>query len=166
MPGVLAGTEPAGSLETAAEMKIALASDHAGFALKQRLAEVLREDGHEVEDLGTDSPDSVDYPLFARPAAGRVADGAAERGVIVCGSGVGVCIVANKVPGVRAVNAHDPEEAEMARRHNDANVVTLSGARRSPEEAAAIVRAFLATSFDGGRHERRVHQIEPTLEPA
>jgi len=144
-------------------MKIALAADHAGFELKQRLAAVLEGDGHDVVDLGTDSADSVDYPLYARPAAELVGGGEAERGVIVCGSGVGVSIVANKVAGVRAVNAHDAQEAEMSRRHNDANVVTLSGARRSPEEAGAIVRAFLATPFDGGRHERRVNQIETRL---
>jgi ribose 5-phosphate isomerase B len=141
-------------------MKIALAADHAGFELKQRLAEVLQKDGHDVVDLGTDSGASVDYPRYARPAAQLVAGGGAERGVIVCGSGVGVSIVANKVAGVRAVNAHDPQEAEMSRRHNDANVVTLSAARRTPEEAGDIIRAFLATPFDGGRHERRVNQIE------
>lgn len=140
-------------------MRIALASDHAGFALKSELAAQLAAAGHDVVDLGAESADSVDYPLYAEPAARLVAHGEAERGVLVCGSGVGVAIVANKVAGVRAVNAHDPAEAEMARRHNDANVVTLSGARLAPDAAGAIVAAFLSTGFEGGRHERRVGQI-------
>jgi ribose 5-phosphate isomerase B len=140
-------------------MKIAIASDHAGFALKSHLAGALAGQGHEVVDLGPDGSDSVDYPQYAQPAAALVGAGDAERGVIVCGSGNGVAIVANKVHGVRAVNAHDAEEAEMCRRHNDANVVTLSGARLSPAEADAIVATFLATDFDGGRHARRVNQI-------
>lgn len=140
-------------------MRIALASDHAGFALKDHLAAVLVAAGHEVVDLGTDSTESVDYPHFAEPAARAVANGEADRGVLVCGSGNGVAIVANKLPGVRAVNAHDVEEAEMCRRHNDANVVTLSGQRLTPERADAIVATFLGTDFDGGRHARRVDQI-------
>lgn len=140
-------------------MRIALASDHAGFPLKDHLAASLAAAGHEVLDLGTDSSESVDYPQFAAPAARAVADGEADKGVIVCGSGNGVAIVANKVAGVRAVNAHDPDEAEMARRHNDANVVTLSGARLDPGAADAIVATFLQTDFDGGRHARRVDQI-------
>jgi ribose 5-phosphate isomerase B len=140
-------------------MRIALAADHAGFELKSHVASLLEREGHEVVDLGTDSHDSVDYPLFAAPAARLVGRGEVDRGVLVCGSGVGVSIVANKVPGVRAVNAHDPQEAEMARRHNDANVVALSGARLAPEAADAIVTTFLRTDFDGGRHERRVNQI-------
>ena len=140
-------------------MRIALASDHAGFTLKDHLAASLAAAGHEVLDIGTDSGESVDYPQFATPAAQLVANGAADAGVLVCGSGNGVAIVANKVPGIRAVNAHDADEAEMARRHNDANVVTLSGARLSPEQADAIVATFLATDFDGGRHARRVDQI-------
>lgn len=140
-------------------MRIALASDHAGFPLKDHLATSLAAAGHEVIDLGTDSAESVDYPRFAEPAARAVADGEADKGVLVCGSGNGVAIVANKVAGVRAVNAHDRDEAEMARRHNDANVVTLSGARLDPAMADAIVATFLTTEFDGGRHARRVDQI-------
>lgn len=140
-------------------MRIALASDHAGFPLKDHLAASLAAAGHDVLDLGTDSAESVDYPRYAEPAARAVADGRAEKGVIVCGSGNGVAIVANKVAGVRAVNAHDPDEAEMARRHNDANVVTLSGARLVPAAAEQIVTTFLQTDFDGGRHARRVDQI-------
>ncbi len=140
-------------------MRIALASDHAGFALKDHLATALAAAGHEVADLGADGSDSVDYPRYAEPAARAVADGEADRGVLVCGSGNGVAIVANKVAGVRAVNAHDADEAEMARRHNDANVVTLAGARLDAATADAIVATFLATDFDGGRHARRVDQI-------
>jgi len=140
-------------------MRIALASDHAGFALKDHLADSLAAAGHDVLDLGTDSTESVDYPRYAEPAAHAVAAGDADRGVLVCGSGNGVAIVANKVPGIRAVNAHDVEEAAMARRHNDANVVTLSGARLDPGTADAIVATFLQTDFDGGRHARRVEQI-------
>jgi ribose 5-phosphate isomerase B len=140
-------------------MRIAVASDHAGFELKQELVALLTAAGHVVVDLGTDSEASTDYPLYAEPAARMVAAGDAERGVLVCGSGVGVSIVANKVDGIRAVNAHDPGEAAMSRRHNDANVVTLSGARLTVQQAEAIVSAFLATGFDGGRHERRVGLI-------
>jgi ribose 5-phosphate isomerase B len=146
-------------------MRLAIASDHAGFQLKSALVAQLAADGHELTDLGTDSGEAVDYPLYAAPAARLVAGGAAERGVLVCGSGNGVAIAANKVPGVRAVNAHDAAEAELARRHNDANVVTLSGARLDAAAAGEIVRTFLATDFEGGRHERRVNQIS-ALEPA
>jgi len=140
-------------------MRIALASDHAGFPLKDHLAASLVAAGHDVLDLGTDSAESVDYPQYAELAARAVANGDADRGVLVCGSGNGVAIVANKVHGVRAVNAHDVDEAEMCRRHNDANVVTLSGARLQPDTADAIVQTFLTTEFDGGRHARRVDQI-------
>jgi ribose 5-phosphate isomerase B len=147
-------------------MRIALASDHAGFALKDHLATALAVAGHDVLDVGTDGPDSVDYPHYAASVARLVADGEAGRGVLVCGSGNGVAIVANKVPGVRAVNAHDRDEAEMARRHNDANVVTLSGARLNADAADAIVATFLSTDFDGGRHARRVDQITAMETPA
>jgi ribose 5-phosphate isomerase B len=140
-------------------MRIAIGSDHAGFALKQKVAPMLESAGHEVLDVGTDSEESTDYPRYASAAARMVADGEAERAVLVCGSGVGVSIVANKVEGVRAVNAHDPEEAEMSRRHNDANVLALAGRRIGGEDAHAIVERFLATEFEGGRHERRVGQI-------
>ena len=141
-------------------MKIAVGADHAGFHLKEHVKAALAAAGHDVVDVGTDSPGSVDYPAYAAEAAQLVAAGDAERGVIACGSGVGVSIVANKIGGIRAVNAHDPSEAEMSRRHNDANVVTLSGARLSPAAADAIVRAFLRTEFEGGRHARRVGQID------
>jgi ribose 5-phosphate isomerase B len=140
-------------------MRIAIASDHAGFELKEHVKAQLAAAGHDVVDVGPETDDSVDYPTFAKPAARLVADGDAERGVLVCGSGVGVSIVANKIDGVRAVNAHDPYEAEMSRRHNDANVLTLAGGRLSEEDAAPIVGRFLETDFDGGRHARRVAKI-------
>ena len=140
-------------------MRVAVGSDHAGFGLKSKVVPMLEAEGHEVVDVGAASEESTDYPLYAERAAQLVASGEAERGVIVCGSGVGVSIAANKVSGVRAVNAHDPDEAEMSRRHNDANVLTLSGRRLEESDAAGIVRRFLATDFEGGRHQRRVDQI-------
>src|SRR3954469_846717 len=141
-------------------MRIAIGSDHAGFHLKEHVKDELSAAGHDVTDVGTASAESVDYPAFAARAARLVAGGDVERAVLACGSGVGVAIVANKVRGIRAVNAHDASEAEMARRHNDANVVTLSGARLAPDTASAIVDRFLRTTFEGGRHARRVGQIE------
>ncbi len=140
-------------------MKVAVASDHAGYQLKEHVRSSLENSGFDVVDLGTDSAESVDYPGFAKRAAELVASGEADRGVLVCGSGVGVAIVANKIDGVRAVNAHDADEAEMSRRHNNANVVTLSGARLESPKADDIVERFLNTEFEGGRHERRVGQI-------
>lgn len=140
-------------------MRIAVGSDHAGFALKEQVRAELEGAGHEVVDVGTHSADSVDYPGFAADAARLVAAGDADRAVLACGSGNGVAIVANKVAGIRAVNAHDVHEAEMARRHNDINVVTLSGAALAPQEANAIVETFLSTAAEGGRHARRVGQI-------
>jgi ribose 5-phosphate isomerase B len=140
-------------------VRIAVGSDHAGFALKESVRAALAAGGHAVVDVGTHSPDSVDYPGFAADAARLVAAGEADRAVLACGSGNGVAIVANKVAGIRAVNAHDAGEAEMARRHNDINVVTLSGAALGADEANAIVAAFLDTAAEGGRHARRVGQI-------
>jgi len=141
-------------------MRIAIGSDHAGYHLKEHLKARLEAAGHEVVDVGTRSPESVDYPRFAQEVSDLVAAGDAERGVLACGSGVGVAIVANKVAGIRAVNAHDAAEAALARRHNDANVVTLSGIRLAPSEADGIVAEFLRTAFEGGRHARRVGQID------
>ncbi len=142
-------------------MRVAIGSDHAGYELKEAVAPMLREAGHDVIDVGTDggAEKSVDYPVYAYRAAHLVADGDADRAVIVCGSGVGVSIAANKVEGVRAVNGHDPEEAEMSRRHNDANVLTLAGRRLAPVDAEPIVATFLNTDFEAGRHERRVAEI-------
>lgn len=140
-------------------MRIAVGSDHAGFALKEHVRAKLAAAGHEVIDVGTTSGESVDYPGFAAKASRLVTGGEAARAVLACGSGNGVAIAANKIDGIRAVNAHDPHEAEMARRHNDINVLTLSGSRLSPEQADPIVEMFLATEAEGGRHARRVGQI-------
>lgn len=136
-----------------------MGADHAGFALKESVKGRLEAAGHVVTDVGTHSAESTDYPPFAAEAASLVAGGGADRGVIVCGSGNGVAIVANKIRGIRAVNAHDVAEAEMARRHNDINVLTLSGQRLNGETAAPIVDEFLKEEFEGGRHERRVNEI-------
>ena len=140
-------------------MRIAAGFDHAGYPLRETVLAALEQAGHDVVDCGTDSEESVDYPIHAARAAALVAEGDADLAVLVCGSGTGVAIVANKVPGVRAVNARDPEDAEMARRHNDANVLALAGRKLGPEEAQAIMDAFLAAEFEGGRHGRRVDQI-------
>jgi len=140
-------------------MRIAMGADHAGYVLKEAVKGLLEAAGHEVTDVGTHSADSVDYPPFAAEAASLVAGGGADRGVIVCGSGNGVAIVANKIHGIRAVNAHDVAEAEMARRHNDINVLTLSGQRLTIEDASPIVEEFLKEGFEGGRHGRRLGEI-------
>src|SRR5437868_1246767 len=131
-------------------MKIALASDHAGYAEKERLKPLLEEMGIEFEDLGAVSEESVDYPDYARKVGERVASGEAEQGLLVCGSGTGMAIAANKVQGVRAAVAWNEEIARLARRHNDANVLSL-GARTTPqEEIQRIVRAWFSTNFEGG----------------
>jgi len=142
-------------------MRIALAADHAGFEVKQRLLELLRADGHAVQDLGTGGPESVDYPDFACAVARRVAAGDVDRGVLVCGTGIGMSIAANKVPGVRAAKCNDTFEASLCRAHNDANVLCL-GARVVDEGVMAeMVRIFLGQPFEGGRHARRVSKLEP-----
>ncbi|HEY0077096.1 MAG TPA: ribose 5-phosphate isomerase B [Pyrinomonadaceae bacterium] len=140
-------------------MKIALASDHAGFAEKERLKPLLGEMGVEVEDLGTVSEESVDYPDYARMVGEKVARGEAEQGILVCGSGTGMAIAANKVPGVRAAVAWSEETARLARQHNDANVLALGARTTPPEQFPSIVRAWLGTRFDGGRHAARVAKI-------
>jgi ribose 5-phosphate isomerase B len=140
-------------------MRIAAGFDHAGYPLKRAIVAALEEAGHEVVDCGTDSEESVDYPVHAAEAAGLVSAGGVDLAVLACGSGTGVSIVANKLQGVRAVNAHDPEDAEMARRHNDANVLALAGRRLSGDQARAIIHSFLSAQFEGGRHQRRVDQI-------
>jgi ribose 5-phosphate isomerase B len=140
-------------------MRVAIGFDHAGYPLKQSLVSLLESQGHEVIDCGTDSEESVDYPVHAARAARLVSDGDADRAVIACGTGAGVSIVANKFAGVRALNARDAEDSEMGRRHNDANVLTLAGRRLTDGEARLIVEKFLETEFEGGRHQRRVDQI-------
>lgn len=140
-------------------MKIAIGADHAGFELKDRLVEMLRGEGHEVEDFGTSSSESTDYPDYAALVARAVSGGSAAAGLLVCGSGVGMAIAANKVPGVRAANCPDAECARLARGHNDANVLALASRRLSDREAEEITRTFLASDFEGGRHARRVDKI-------
>jgi ribose 5-phosphate isomerase B len=141
-------------------MKIALASDHAGYAEKERLKPLLQDLGLEVNDFGTSSEESVDYPDYARKVANEVAQGRADQGVLVCGSGTGMAITANKVPGIRAAVAWSEETARLAREHNDANVLAI-GARTTPaEQIPGIVRAWFGAAFDGGRHGGRVSKIE------
>ncbi len=140
-------------------MRIVVASDHAALALKARVVEWLRARGHEAVDLGPDSPGSVDYPDYALRAAEEVAAGRAEAGVLICGTGIGMSLAANKVPGIRAAVATDTFMARMARAHNDANILCL-GARVVGEGLAEdIVEAWLGASFEGGRHARRVEKI-------
>src|SRR5687768_11881605 len=140
-------------------MKIAIASDHAGFAEKEKLKPLLRDLGLEFEDLGTVSEDSVDYPDYARKVAEQVAHGAVEQGLLVCGSGTGMAITANKVPGVRAAVAWSEETARLARQHNDANVLAIGARTTPPEDIPKIVRAWFSTAFEGGRHADRVAKI-------
>ena len=140
-------------------MRIAIASDHAGFEQKQALVEFLAGLGHEVSDLGPDTADRVDYPDFAVKVAHAVAGGQADRGVLVCGTGIGMALAADKVAGVRAANIVSPEFADLCRRHNDANVITLSGRFVSLEENERILKVFLASEFEGGRHAQRVAKI-------
>ncbi len=140
-------------------MQIALASDHAGFAYKERLRQLLQEAGHQVQDHGAYSEESSDYPDFAVSAAQAVARGEADYGILICGTGIGVSIVANKIAGVRAANCCTEEMARLSRQHNDANVLTV-GARLLPfEQVWRIVEVFLTTPFEGGRHARRVEKI-------
>ena len=140
-------------------MKVSIASDHAGFEEKELLKPYLVELGHEVIDRGPDSDDRVDYPDFAELVAKDVACGEADRGVLVCGTGIGMAIAANKVDGIRAANVTSPEFAALSREHNDANIVTVSGRFVTDETNRAIVKAFLETAFGGDRHEGRVAKI-------
>ena len=141
-------------------MKIAIASDHAGFAEKERLKPLLTDLGLQFEDLGTVSEASVDYPDYARKVAEEVAGGRVDQGVLVCGSGTGMAITANKVPGVRAAVAWSEETARLARQHNDANVLAIGARTTPPEQIPAIVRAWFSSDFEGGRHAERVAKIE------
>ena len=141
-------------------MKIALASDHAGFEAKEKLKIFLNELGHEVMDFGTDSTDSVDYPDYALPVAQAVADGKFERGILICGSGIGMAIVANKIPGIRAALCHSQSIAQVSRSHNDANILCLSGWMLKQDEISEIIQVWLKTSFSGGRHMRRIKKIK------
>ena len=140
-------------------MNIAIGADHAGFALKQEIAEALRAAGHTVADKGTDSTASTDYPDYAEAVARAVASGAVERGILVCATGVGMSIAANKIHGVRAALAVNPEEVQLTRQHNDANVLALGAKYTGAADANQFVKLFLETPFEGGRHQRRVDKI-------
>ena len=140
-------------------MKIAVAADHGGLNLKNEIKNYLNVNGYETVDFGTDSTESCDYPDFALPAAEAVASGKCDRGIIICSTGIGVSIVANKVPGVRCAHCHDSYCAEFTRRHNDANVLAMGEKVVGAGYALEIVDIFLKTAFEGGRHQRRVEKI-------
>jgi ribose 5-phosphate isomerase B len=138
---------------------IILGADHAGFALKEKIKELLEGRGLAVTDAGTFGPASADYPDFGAEVATRVAAGEFPAGILICFSGVGMAIVANRFPGVRAALALDEETAQASRRHNDSNILVLAGGKTTPEAAARIVEAWLSTPFEGGRHARRLAKI-------
>lgn len=139
--------------------RIGIGSDHAGFAMKEVVKRALIDQGFDVQDFGTDSEGSVDYPDFAHPLAAAVNEGDLPRGILVCGSGQGVCMVANKHPKVRAALVWNAEVAALTRQHNDANVLCLPGRMIAEDVTLAAVKAFLETDFEGGRHQRRVGKI-------
>ena len=141
-------------------MKISIASDHGGFALKQEIAEYLRQQGHEVLDCGCHSTESCDYPDFGAAAAKAVASGECERGVVICSTGIGISIAANKVPGIRCALCGDIYSAEMDRRHNNANVLAMGAHLTAPVLAKKILDVLLSTEFEGGRHQRRIDKID------
>ena len=140
-------------------MKISIGSDHGGYALKQELIAYLRDQGHEVEDFGCHDTSSCDYPDFGEAAARAVASGACERGIVVCTTGIGISISANKVKGIRCALCSEPYSAEMTRRHNDANVLAMGAGMIAPMMAKRIVDVFLSTEFEGGRHQRRIDKM-------
>lgn len=140
-------------------MKLVIASDHAGFALKQSLFRFLTNSGHEVRDMGTTSEASMDYPDTIAPAARAVAAGEAERGVVICGSGIGASITANKIKGIRAALCSDMYDAEYSRRHNDANIIALGARKMTEDKAMEILVKWLSTPFEGGRHQERLDKI-------
>ena len=145
-------------------MRIALSADHAGYQLKDQLAAWLREAGHEVIDLGTNGPESVDYPDYGAKLADAIASGRAERGIAVCGSGIGISIAVNRNSKCRCARVDDPLSAQLAREHNDANVLALGARLIGADMARACVAAFLDTDFSGGRHQRRVDMLSTLLE--
>ncbi|MCI0380137.1 MAG: ribose 5-phosphate isomerase B [Gemmataceae bacterium] len=140
-------------------MKIAIGSDHRGFEVKRRLVALLQTMGHQVVDVGAEGSESVDYPDYAFQVAQRVCKAEVDRGILICGTSIGMCIAANKVKGVRAAPCHDSITAEMSRRHNDANVLCLSADLLGEELIDRMVRIWLETEFEGGRHARRVEKI-------
>jgi ribose 5-phosphate isomerase B len=144
--------------------RIPIAADHAGFEMKQQLVTVLRKLGYEPEDLGAPSAEPSDYPDYAHPVAEAVSSGEAKRGVLLCGSGIGMDIVANRHPHVRAALAWNPEIAQLSRRHNDSNILVLPSRFMSNADAEQSLRTWLETPFEGGRHERRVEKIDRETE--
>ena len=145
-------------------MKISLGCDHGAYALKEHLKDYLTKQGHTVVDCGTCSTDSCDYPIFARAAAQKVAGGECDRGIVLCTTGIGVSITANKVRGIRCALCRDLLTATLTRQHNDSNMLALAGGFTGPFEAERLVDAFLTTEFEGGRHERRVKLVMETEE--
>jgi ribose 5-phosphate isomerase B len=145
-------------------MRIALAADHAGYLLKDELVRWLADQGHEVNDLGTNGAESVDYPEYGRKLAQAVGSGEAERGIAICGSGIGISIAVNREPKCRCARVDDPLSAELARQHNDANVLALGARLIGGDMAKACVTAFLDTDFAGGRHQRRVDLLSQELQ--
>ncbi|MCI8478970.1 MAG: ribose 5-phosphate isomerase B [Oscillospiraceae bacterium] len=140
-------------------MTIALGSDHGGFALKEHIKAYLQQEGYAVEDCGCHTPERVDYPVYARLAAEAVTAGRCEYGIVVCTSGIGISIAANKIKGIRCALCNEPYAAEMTRRHNNANMLALGGGMTGPNLAERIVHTFLTTGFEGGRHQQRVDLI-------
>jgi ribose 5-phosphate isomerase B len=140
--------------------KILIASDHAGYEMKAAVERILKERGYEYEDMGTNSPSSTDYADYAHPLAEKISDGEAERGILLCGTGLGMSYAANRHPHVRAAVVWSPEIAALALQHNDANVLVLPARFISNKQAEEIVDAFLKSKFEGGRHERRIEKIE------
>ena len=140
-------------------MRIAIGTDHRGFSLRAKLVELLQQLGHEVVDIGTFTPDAIDYPDIAAQVADKVSRGEVERGILVCGTGLGMCIAANKFPGVRATPCHDDITAELSRRHNDSNVLCLSADLLGERLIDRMIEIWLAAPFDGGRHQRRIQKI-------
>ena len=144
--------------------RIPIAADHAGFEMKQQLVGLLRKLGYEPDDLGASSPEPSDYPDYAHPVAEAVSTGEAKRGVLLCGSGIGMDIAANRHPHVRAALAWNPEIAQLSRRHNDSNILVLPSRFMSSADAEQSLRTWLETPFEGGRHERRVEKIDRETE--
>jgi ribose 5-phosphate isomerase B len=140
-------------------MKIAVASDHRGYVVKGKILALIAELGHEALDMGTDSSESVDYPDYGAKVAQAISSGAVDRGILICGTGMGMCITANKFAGVRACTCHDDLTAEMSRRHNDANVLCLSADLLGDRLVNRMVEIWLKTDFEAGRHARRVEKI-------
>ena len=145
-------------------MRIAIGCDHGGYDLKEHIVQLLKDMGHEVKDCGTYSKESCDYPIFGEAAARAVASGECERGIVICTTGIGISIAANKVKGIRCAHVCDPLAAEMTRRHNDANMLALGAGLTGRNLADRCVEVFLSTEFEGGRHARRVGQLD-AIEP-